>query len=80
MTDGNKLREIIKNSGLKYDFICAKLHCTYATFRRKLNNENEFLASEIATLCNLFQLNDVQMSEIFFAQRDEPDSSLEKEG
>lgn len=69
MTDGNKLKEIIRDKGLKIDFICAKLNCTYATFRRKINNENEFLASEIAILCELLHFTESQMIEIFFAKK-----------
>lgn len=79
MTNGEKLKDIIKERGLRYDFICAKLHCTYATFRRKVNNENEFLASEIKALGDLLGLGESQIMEIFFAQQDESDSPLDKE-
>ena len=67
MTDSQELRTKIRDSGLRLDYLCEKLGITYATLRRKIANENEFMASEISTLTYLLHLSDDERDKIFFA-------------
>ena len=68
MTDTERLREAIEKSGMKISWI---LECigikSYATLQAKIENRQEFKASEIKSLCEILHLNADQMNEIFFA-------------
>lgn len=68
MTDTEGLKKAIEESGLKMSFICDHVGVTYATLRRKINNEAEFTASEIMTMALLLNLSDQQRTRIFFKQ------------
>jgi hypothetical protein len=65
MTNSDMLMEAIKKSGLKLGYICAELHITRATFRNKLQNKSEFLASEIIKLSEMLKLDPDQTQQIF---------------
>ena len=67
MTNSQELKNRIAENGLMLSFVCEKLGITYATLRRKINNENEFTASEISTLTELLHLTDEERNRIFFA-------------
>lgn len=67
MTNSQELKNRIASNGLMLNFVCEKLGITYATLRRKINNENEFTASEISTLTELLHLTDDERNRIFFA-------------
>lgn len=67
MTNSQELKNRIARNGLMLSFVCEKLGITYATLRRKINNENEFTASEISTLTELLHLTDEERNRIFFA-------------
>ena len=67
MTNSQELKKRIAGNGLMLSFVCEKLGITYATLRRKINNENEFTASEISTLTELLHLTDEERNRIFFA-------------
>lgn len=68
MTDVKRLRERIDNSGYKISFIAEKLGITPQGLYLKLNNTNEFKATEIKILCNLLGIDDPEeMKAIFFA-------------
>lgn len=71
MTDTAALRELIDSKGLKHRFIAKSLGLSGYGFSLKLNNKNEFKASEIATLCNLLEIAPEEMDKIFFAKGDD---------
>ena len=68
MTNSELLKKAIKESGMK---ISAMLDATgiksYATLRAKINNQSEFTAAEIMTLCDLLSLDRSDREAIFFA-------------
>ena len=66
MTDTERIRDIIKNSGLKYKTIASKLGLTYYGLQKKLDNKSEFKASEIKQLCEILSIKDMDVFEIFF--------------
>lgn len=66
MTNTNQLRKKIDESGYKLRFIASKLGITYQGFLKKINNETEFKATEIQTLCELLNIDIQQKEEIFF--------------
>lgn len=67
MTDTKKLKVIIKESGLKYDYIAKKLGLTYQGLKNKIENVREFKASEMVQLCNILNISE-RKDEIFFAE------------
>lgn len=68
MTDTNRLKEKIAERGLKLGFIAEKLGLTSYGFTKKMNNDTEFKASEIKTLCELLSITSLKEREsIFFA-------------
>jgi len=68
LTDIKQLREKIDKSGYKISFIAEKLGLTPQGLYLKLNNTNEFKATEIQILCKLLGITDPEeMKEIFFA-------------
>lgn len=68
MTDGNKLREIISNKGLKLKFIAKELGLSQYGLQLKLDNKNEFKTSEVQQLCDLLDITSLKDKEqIFFA-------------
>ncbi len=67
MTNTNLLREKIRASGYRLNFVAEKIGLTYAGLLKKINNETEFKASEIVALKKLLDLTDEEANEIFFA-------------
>lgn len=67
MTNTKLLRKKINDSGYKLCFIAKQLGITYQGFLKKSNNETEFKASEIQTLCNLLNIGIQEKEQIFFA-------------
>lgn len=67
MTDSDLLREIIQEKGLKYQFLAKKMGLTPYGLSLKIDNENEFKASEISILSNLLDLTQDVRDKIFFA-------------
>lgn len=70
MTNTELLEEKIKESGYKKSYI-AKAIGLKSTFglSKKINNETEFKASEINTLCYLLKIDSSEEKEkIFFAK------------
>lgn len=63
MTDTFELEKIIREKGLTKSEVAAKLELSLNGFLLKLNNQNEFKASEIQKLCELLSLKD---NSIFF--------------
>ena len=67
MTDTKLLRKIIQDKGVKLKFIATELGITTNGLRLKIDNDNEFKASEIAKLLDILELNEDQLHKIFFA-------------
>ena len=63
MTDSVALREWIQRHGLKYNAIAAIIGIT----QKKIDNETEFKASEIATFVNDLGMSKSTRDKIFFA-------------
>ena len=66
MTNSKLLRQKIDESGYKLQFVAEKCGLTYYGFMKKVNNESEFKASEIAILKELLHLTDSETDQIFF--------------
>ena len=70
MTNTERLRKIISNSGLKYSYIAEKIGLTYQGFKNKIENKNLFNVEEVDKLCKLLNITDVyQKEELFFAKQ-----------
>ena len=68
MTNVVLLNQLIKKSGLKRCWIAEQLGLSYFGFQKKVNNENQFKASEIKKLCELLNIASLKEGEnIFFA-------------
>lgn len=68
MTNTEKLNAYIQASGLKKSHIARVLDVAEATLARKINNAQDFRASEINKLCELLGITDLEEKEaIFFA-------------
>ena len=67
MTNTILLRGLIQKSGLKYQYVAGELSLTRYGLQRKIENDNEFKASEIFKLSKLLGLTEKQHWEIFFA-------------
>lgn len=68
MTDTDKLREIIRLSGLKKAFIADKLGLSYQGYLNKEMGLTEFTAPEISILKDLLNLTSKQVIEIFLSK------------
>lgn len=58
MTDSAALRGLIKESGLKYQFIAKKLGIAPYSLTKKIDNVTEFKAGEIVGLCDILHISD----------------------
>jgi DNA-binding XRE family transcriptional regulator len=67
MTDVNRLKEVVRDSGLKKVYIAERLGITYQGYLKKENGENEFMASEIKTMQELLGLSAKDIREIFLS-------------
>lgn len=76
MTDGKRLKDIIKQRGVKLGFLCEQLKLSRATFRGRLANKTEFTASEILILSDILNLDANERDSIFFAHQSELNSLL----
>ena len=68
MTDTVALRNVIKNKGLKYNYIARSVGLSPYGLQKKIENENEFRASEIVKLSEVLELSVKQRNDIFFAK------------
>lgn len=76
MTNTKLLNLKIKEKGLKIGFIIKKLNTSYGWFNKKLNNEKEFTATEMQTLCEILDITDLEEKDrIFFAKNVEKSST-----
>jgi len=68
VTDTKKLRELVEASGLKYRFIAKKMNLSPFGLALKIDNKNDFKASEISELSVILGLNEEQVSSIFLGK------------
>ncbi|MGL6198688.1 MAG: hypothetical protein ACRC3H_07105 [Lachnospiraceae bacterium] len=69
MTDTERLRNLISESGLKYTYIAEKLGITRYALMNKINNISEFKSGEIAAMCDVLRVKSLTEKErIFFAK------------
>lgn len=69
MTNTELLRNIIKESGLKYKFIANKLELSAYGLQKKIDNATEFRTSEISALCKILNIDSKMMWKIFFNEK-----------
>jgi len=68
MTNKKLLEQRIDDLGLKKNFLAKKVGLSDQGFRNCLNNQAEFKASQIAVLCEILQITDIEtVKSIFFA-------------
>lgn len=67
MTNTEMLTKYIKESGYLKGYLANALGITTYGLMRKINNQSEFKASEIATLCKLLKIPKKDRDAIFFA-------------
>lgn len=65
MTNTEKLRELIKQSGYKKAAIAEYLGITTYSLQLKLENKREFKASEIRALCDMLKISNDMIPDIF---------------
>ena len=68
MTDTNKLNELINNSGYKKRWISEQIGLSRYGLSLKINNKNQFTAAEIQKLCEILNIDNLEIKDkIFFA-------------
>lgn len=67
MTDEEKLRKRIRDSGFRIAFVAEKCGMSYQALLNKMRNNTEFVASEIKALRKLLDIDETEAEEIFFA-------------
>lgn len=77
MTDSKALREWINSRGYKLRFIAGKLNITPYSLQKKIDNETEFKASEIAIFSHDLGMPNSIRDKIFFAQGVENNSTYD---
>ena len=60
------LRKKIDQSGFKLTYVAERCGLTYQGFKKKLDGDTEFKASEIAVLKDMLNLTDAEVQAIFF--------------
>ena len=68
MTDVEKLKSKIKDTGLTITAISRKTGIMRETLYNKINGVSEFKASEIAAVSEVLRLSQEEREEIFFAR------------
>lgn len=67
MTDTVKLRQRIKESGYRLEFVAKSLGITRYSLQRKIENDSEFKVSEFDALTKLLGLTPEEKDKLFFA-------------
>lgn len=78
MTDTERLREAIKQRGLKIGWIAEQMGLAPWSFTRKMNNVTDFTAREIQLCSALLGIGKRERNAIFFA-KDVEDVSTRRE-
>ena len=71
MVNTEMLRKKVEDSGMTYKHIAAVLGITAQALRLKINNQNEFVASEILKLSETLKLSMSERDAIFFGTKRE---------
>lgn len=66
MVNTEALEKKIRDQGIKKVFLAEKLGITPFGLSKKINNINEFKASEIQTLCELLNITSLKEKESIF--------------
>lgn len=66
MTDSEKLKAKIRDSGYKIRFLAEQLGISYQALYNKVDNKTQFLASEIMRFSDLLNLTPEERDDIFF--------------
>lgn len=66
MVNTETLEKKIRDQGIKKVFLAEKLGITSFGLSKKINNINEFKASEIQTLCELLNITSLKEKESIF--------------
>lgn len=61
------LRTKVKDSGLKYKYVAKEMDISAYALQLKIDGENEFLVSEVESLCKVLGLTNKEKDDIFFA-------------
>ena len=67
MTDVNRLKEKIKDAGIKKSYIAERMGISYQGYMKKESGNSQFLASEISVLKDILRLTNKEVSEIFLS-------------
>ena len=67
MTNTEKLREIITDSGYKFEYVANAIGMTRFGLYKKLQDGSEFKPSQILKLCKLLHIEDCQRKDIFLS-------------
>ena len=66
LTDTERLKSIIKESGYKSYYIADFVGISYQALLNKINNLTDFRVCEIVRLCDLLKIDKKSRDEIFF--------------
>ena len=66
MANSEQLRKVVADKGLKYLYLANELKLSPYGLQMKIENKNEFKASEIEKLTRLLNLSSAERDEIFF--------------
>jgi transcriptional regulator with XRE-family HTH domain len=81
VTNTLRLRERIKDSGLKYQYIADKMGLSRFGLMKKIENETEFKTSEVEKLCEILSIDSLdERMAIFFAKEVENKSTSHDKG
>lgn len=68
MTDVKRLKQIVKDSGLKKVYIAERLGLTYQGYLNKEDGKKEFMASEIQKMQTILNLSNNDVHSIFLSK------------
>lgn len=68
MTDNERIRKKIEESGYKYNFVADSLEITRQTLSNKLNGSSEWTIREAWRIAELLRFSVEDFYQIFFAQ------------
>ena len=68
MTNTVLLRRAVKNRGIKYQHIAQELGISPTTLSRKVQNDSDFRANEIAAITKILDLSPQEVKNIFLQQ------------
>ena len=74
MIDHYMLEKVLKDSGLKRDYIAEQLGISRFSLFKKIKGETEFTASELTAIKNVLHLTQGTFRRIFFASESEINS------